>query len=249
MVRNIGRASAWTPVGKRSHSWGRKMNDQIVKFGALLQGAVKSMTTPLPGAGVDGDIYIDPADRRIKVWIVAWNDGDGPIAAEWNVIEPTRGLIMYVTDQNKWYSYTEISGGTWQLLWDPAKTHRAIAREFSFYAPYLIRPNQDAFCYVATKEFTIAAGAPGTGASCEIAPVGGSVVYSIRKNTTEIGTITFAAGSTTGVISFPSEQVILPTIQENMFEQANMLRIRAPANTRSMEGLCLTIAGKIRSID
>ena len=247
MARNVGTSADWQQIPKRSHTWGRKVNDQLVKYGVLLQGSVKSRTDTVPASGASGDIYIHPTNKRIYAWVEAWNDGDGVIPAEWYIIQPTTGLVMHVQDVDKWYVYTQLAD--WQLLWDPSKSHRAIQREFAFYHPYLIRPSAKIFGYVATKEFAIAAGAPGSGSHCEIAPVGGSVVYSIRKGNAQIGTITFADGSTDGVIDFPNMQVILPAIQENMYEVANILQVVSPANIRSMQGLHVTIQGIIRSID
>jgi hypothetical protein len=180
------------------------------------------------------------------VWVPAWNDGDSDIAAEWYVITPTVGLIMYVEDEEKWFFYNQM--GAWQQLWDPLKQHRPIPREFSFYNPYLVRPRSIIFSYVATQEFVIEAGAPGSGAFCELPP-SGEVIFNIIVSGDSVGSITFNSGSIYGTVSIPNEVVVLPTIEENMYERANLFSVNSPMETKGMEGLNVTIVGKIRSID
>lgn len=247
MTKSIGRAVSWNQIAKRSNGWGTKMNEQIIKFSVLMQGAVESRTDGLPGGAADWDVYINPADDKIYVWVPTFDDGDTVHDAEWYVITPSIGLVMLVKDENKWYTYN--SASDWQMLWDPALEHRAIEREFSFYAPYRIRPSTNVFAYVATQEFTIEADPPGAGAYCEIAPTGGAVVFTITAAGSPAGTITFADGATDGVVDIPVEKVVLPTILDNKYTSAQSLIVRSPANTRGMEGLNFTLSGKIRSID
>lgn len=247
MTKSIGRAVSWNQIAKRSNGWGVKMNEQIIKFSVLMQGAAESRTDALPGSPADWDVYIHPTDDKIYVRAPAFNDGDNDHAAEWYTITPSVGLVMLVKDENKWYVYNNMS--EWQMLWDPALSHRAIQREFSFYAPYRIRPNTIIFGYVATQEFTLEATPSGSGAFCEVAPTGGAVVFTIAAGGTTAGTITFADGATDGVVSIPVETVVLPTILENKYTSAKILTVRSPADTRGMQGLNCTLPGKIRSID
>lgn len=247
MTKNIGTPAAWTQISKGSHNWAFKMNEQIIKYGALIQGAAKSRTDALPGSGSPGDVYIHPTNDRIYVWVEEYNDGETVHPAEWYYITPTTGVLMLVIDENKWYCYTHI--GEWQMVWDPALSHRAIKCERSFYAPYLIRPSKTIFSYVSTQEFVIPAGAAGSGAFCEVAPTGGSVTYNLVHQGSSQGTIVFAAGSTDGVVTVPSDIIVLPAVMENMYTQARVLTVVSPANTRGMEGLNVTLQGKIRSID
>lgn len=246
MTKNIGSAASWNQIAKRSNTWGAKMNEQIIKFGALIQGSVLSMTTPLPASPSVGDVYINPANGRVCIWVDEFNDGETTHPAEWYVITQTVGLVMLVRDLNKWFVYTNLD--EWQMLWDPEKSHRAIPREFSFYAPYRLRPRKTIFSYVATQEFVIEAGAPGSGAFCEIAPTA-TVVLTISKGGVSVGTVTFTAGATDGTVSIPSEVVVLPAVEESMYTQANVLTISSPVDTFLIEGVNVTICGEIRSID
>ena len=247
MVLQIGNAGSFIQISKRSHNWGQRMNWQLIRLATITHGAALSKTTPIPPTGNPGDVYIHPTNDDIYVWVEEFEDTDATVPAQWYVIGATMGLKMYVEDVNKWFFFNQM--GAWQQLFDPDKTHRAIQREFKWYNPYLIRPNSVLFSYVATQEWVIEAGAPGSGAHCEIAPVGGSVVFNIFARGPQVGTITFAAGSTDGVVDIPSEVVVLPTVEENQYEKAHVFRVRSPANTRGMEGLNVTICGKIRSID
>lgn len=235
-------------IAKRSNNWGRTMNEHMVKLAALTHGAVKSRTTAIPAASAasDGDVYIDPATDRVYIFVPAWNDGETAYADDWYFVQPSVGLIMYVEDEQKWYAYTQI--GEWQMLWDPTLVHRSIARDFSFYNPYLVRKKAILFSYVATQETTIPAGAAGSGAYCEVAPTA-EVVLNLLHNSASVGSITFAAGATEGVVSFPSEVTITPTIEESMYTQARVFQIRSPDDTFGMAGLNVTIKAKIRSID
>lgn len=246
MVKGIGTPTSWVPIAKRSHNWGNRMNEHMVKLAVLTQGSVKSRTTTVPTEGEVGDAYIHPSNKKVYVWIPEWNDGDEIQPGQWYVINPQAGLILMVLDENKWYAYgiTE----TWEVLWDPEKSHRAIAREFSFYVPYLVRPRSTLFSYVATQETTIEAGAPGSGAYCDVPPIA-PVTFNILKGGGSVGSIEFAAGEHYGNITLDEDQIIVPTIEEGMYMQANSFSVRSGEYTYGMEGLNVTIAAKIRSID
>jgi len=246
MVLNIGRAGTARQFSKRSHNWGTLMNWNLIRMAVVTHGAALSKTTVPPATGEENDVYIHPSNGNIYVWVEEFNDGDDIIPAQWYIITTVLGLKMYVADEDKWYFYNQMN--EWQLLFDPNKTHRAIPREFSWYNPYLIRPNSTLFSYVATQEWVIEAGAPGSGAYCEIAPTQ-PVSFTIRARGPVVGSITFDAGSLDGSVNIPDEVVCLPTVEENEYEKAHVFQVSSPANLHGMEGLNVTICGKIRSID
>jgi len=246
VVKNIGTTANWTQIPKRSNDWGPRMNEQLVKMAAMLHGSVKSRTTVLPANPAVDDMYIDPETKRINIWVGAFTDDGVTQPAEWYEIVPTLGVKMFVEDEFKWVLFNP--NGNWQVIWDMNKSHRAIEREFSWYAPGNIRKNAVIFAYVAAQEFVIEAGAPGSGASCEVAPTS-DVVFNVRKNNASVGNITFLAGQTEGVVNIPNEVAVLPAGQESLYVQANSLSIISPADTHGMIGLNATIRGKIRSID
>lgn len=231
----------------RNHAWTRKMNKNLLRVAMSYTDSVKSMTTALPASAADGDMYIDPADGKICMWVPAFDDNIGdPQPAQWWRMDPGIGRQVYVQDLNKVYLYNMSSA--WELLVDIGATHQGIEREFAFYAPGLVRPNATLFYYIAGLEFTIEAGAPHSGATLEVAP-SISIVLSIQHQDTEVGTITFAGGSKNGVISFPLERVVQPSHAENQYVKANALSILSPAATNGASGLSVTLRGKIRAID
>lgn len=246
MVLNIGNAGSFVQVAKRSHEWGQKMNWQLIRLAVVTHGAALSKETAVPTTGTEGDVYIHPSNGDIYVWVEEFEDLLDIIPAQWYVIGKSQGLKMFVADEDKWYFVNQM--GEWQLLFDLNKTHRSIPREFSWYNPYLIRPSSTLFSYVATQEWVIEAGAPGSGAFCEIAP-SSAVSFTIRARGPVVGSIDFAAGSQDGVVNIASEVVVLPTVEENMYERAHVFTVSSPADLYGMEGLNVTICGKIRSID
>lgn len=250
MTKNIGVSNAWTAIGKYSQNWSQKMNQALVKMAVMLHGSVLGRVGALPGSPAVNDTYILTTDNAIYCWQPAVVDANDtpPVndAAQWYKITPTTGDKLYVVDENKFYVFDNLS--TWNMFWDPSKSHRSIQREMTFYVPYLLRANATIFSYVASTEIAFPAGAAGSGAFCEVAP-SAAVVFSIRKNNAVVGTISFASGNTDGVVAFPSEAVIVPSAQDGMYLRPNVLTVTSPANIAGMQGLNVSLRGKIRSID
>lgn len=233
--------------GFRNHAWTRKMNKNLLRVAMSYTDSVKSMTTTLPASAADGDMYIDPLDGKICMWVPAFDDNIGdPQPAQWWRMDPGQGRQVYVQDLNKVFLYNMSS--VWELLVDIGATHRGVEREFSFYSPGLLRPSATVFYYIAGLEFTIEAGAPNSGASLETAP-SATLVLPIMHQGDAVGTITFASSSKSGVIAFPNERVVQPAHAENQYVQANALSVLSPPATYGASGLSLTLRGKIRAID
>ena len=231
----------------RSHGWARAMNQNLIKQAMTFGPAVESMTTNLPASAPDGTMYIDPTSKKLCMWLDAFDDQDpGVSPAGWYAALPSRGLLVYVRDQNKYYMWNY--SNAWELAIDVGATHRGIEREFAFYAPGLLRPSSTLFYYVAGLEFTLQAGAPNSGAHLETAPTS-QLVLPIKHQGVQIGTITFATGSTSGVVAVPVTHIVQPTNVENMYQQANVLEITSPANVYGAVGLSVTLRGMLRAID
>jgi hypothetical protein len=244
---NIGPMAALNRMGVRSNDWARQGNTNWIKMAAMFNPSVVSKTSALPESAPEGTLYIDPADKQVCMWVDAFDDGT-PGTAGWYAMGPNVGAFVYVEDQNAMYAWDK-NVSDWKLLVDFDAPHQYVRREFSFYVPGLVRPSATIFSYVAGMEFTLEAGAPDSGANCEIAPTS-AVTFNIVKSGATIGTIAFAAGSTSGVISVPSEIVINPALPgENQYVYANVLRIYSPGNVYGMNGLNVTLRGKIRAID
>lgn len=232
----------------QSHTWGRKMNLNMIKMSMLTGPAAESMTTSLPGSAAEGTVYIDPATKKLCMYVSGFDDDDGaPMPADWYSLQPNIGQMCLVKDQNKVYLFNWALD--WELAIDLGATHRGVEVERAWYAPGLMRPSATLFYYVAGLEFTIEAGAPNSGATLEVGPVGGSLVLPIRHQGLEVGTITFTSGSLEGTIDFPSERVIQPSHTENQYVRANALSVTSPSNIRQASGLSVTLRGKIRAID
>lgn len=246
MVKDAGATSTFLTFPKRSHGWGDRMNVQLIRTAVSLHPSVKSKVTALPGGAAEGDAYISPVDGKIHVWVDAYAiDNIGTIEpADWWAFTPSTGYLVYVEDEQSFY----IWAGAWIFCWQVGAAHREVQRELTFYNPYRIRKSSTIFYYVAGTEFTIPAGAAGSGASLEIAS-SVAIVFSIQHNGATVGTISFDAASTSGVVTIASEVVVHPSIDENEFTPAHSLRIVSPAETYEAEGLAVSIKGMIRSID
>jgi hypothetical protein len=233
---------------RRSHSWGHEMNFNMIRMSMTMGPSVESRVTALPGSAAEGTMYIDPATKKLCMWIEAFDDEEGPpLPADWYSLTPLLGQTVLVKDEYKYYLYNWMND--WELAIDLGATHMGIEREFSWYAPGLMRPNATLFYYIAGIEFTIEMDAPNSGANLEVGPVGGSLVLNILHQGVGVGTITFTSGSTEGVIDFPAERIVQPAHIENQYVRANALSVTSPADTRQAQGLSVTLRGEIRPID
>lgn len=247
MTLDLGRSNSWQYIPKYNHSWGHRYNQQMVKMATMLHGSVKSIVTVLPGGPAVNDTYLDLTDGKIYVWQPAVddpNDDSGP--AQWYTITPVVGDRLYVEDENMMYVLN--SSNAWVVFWNPAQSHRAIARELTFYVPDIIRPTTDIIRYVASFEMAFPEDAEGSGAYAQTPPTD-TVVFTLRRNNVQFGTITFTVGDSEGVVAIPAETVIVPTINEGQYTQANSFTVRSPANLRGMKDLSVSLRTKIRSID
>jgi hypothetical protein len=250
MTLNIGGSNTWTYIGKFSHAWGRKYNQQMVKLAVMLHGSVKGIVSSLPGSPAVNDAYILTTNNKIYVWqpAIADPNDEPPVddAAQWYEINPTIGDKFFVEDEEKMYILNSIP--TWVEFWNPAASHRAIQRELTFFVPADVRPSAVIVNYVASTELAFAAGGDGQGAYCQTAP-SATTVLSIRKNNVEVGQISFDAASNVGDVSFSGATAIVPAISDGLFTIANSLQVVSPATLNGMKDLSISLRGEIRSID
>ena len=244
-------SSALKTFSVRSHNWTRGVNENFVKMSMGMHPSVESIGA-LPSSATEGQMWINSANGKLCMWVNELNDYAGheddpdyesPVAAGWWSMLPGVGHLVYVKDQNKYYMYNWAN--VWELAIDIGATHRGIEREFSFYAPGILRPNAVLFYYVAGLEFTVAAGAPHSGAKLEV-PASSPITFTFNRGG---ATVSFGAGDTSGDVNWPSEEIIQPSHVENMYVQAHALSLTAPSNLYGAQGLSLTLRGKIRPID
>lgn len=107
--------------------------------------------------------------------------------------------------------------------------------DLNVFLPIPVLANAVAFDFVVPRAMRIVAGATGSLAEAGSAPTAAIQTYSIRKNGVEVGTITYAIGSTTGVFTLASEVTfaagdnltVVPTTVDDDFTTATFtIRLR-----------------------
>lgn len=248
-MKNIGSTAQFSSFSKRSHNWGDRMNDQIVKMAVALHGSCIAFVDALPAENMqEGDTYVLTTTKRIYVWVnEILIDTIGPVIqpAQWYEMFPAPGFLILDRQAMIYYVF---ANGQWVLAWNVGAQHRVVQRELTFYNPYRVRPNSTLFLYCAGTELTLPDGVPGSGATLEVAP-SGNLSLSILHNGAPIGSVFFAAGQTTGSVNVNGRRVIHPSIDDNKYVSAHTLSVVSPADTKSAEGLSMSIKGEIRSID
>lgn len=153
---------------------------------ALVQLRVKSATTALPGAPVNGDIYIVPTGGADATKIAIRDLG------AWVYVTPPEGFLAWAEDTNK---FLKFDGAAWVDLISGGGTQAFILA--MFFASTL-GASEMLMRYVTKTPFDL------TTLANSIASAGtastGTQVLTIAKNGSSIGTVTFTA-SATGVIA------------------------------------------------
>lgn len=251
----LGELNKLKRTGARNNKWARTANVNFMKIGTAMNLSCISKTATLPvyerveDEPPEGTTYVNPLNQRLYVWTEAWEDGEGdPFPKGWAVYAPSYGNILFVEDAQLLCIFSK-STEAWEVLVDLNEQHVATPRELSFFAPGIVRPKSIIFHYVAGMELTLPAGVPGSGAGLQTAP-SSAIVFELLKGNAQIGTISFAAGSTAGVVSVPNETIIQPALpDETQYVRANVLQVRSPDSVAGAMGLNVTLRGKIRAID
>lgn len=148
----------------------------------------KDLTT-VPVSPSDGDCYIVPSGAG-TIWSghtnkIAYFDSD---ITAWTLFVPEEGWTCYVQDEDREYIYT---GAAWV---------RKVSYVVSAFYPGTLDDAAKVMSHIAVHPFQFAIDFAGsyakvaTGASA-------STVFSIKKNTSEIGTCTFAPAGTSGTFA------------------------------------------------
>ncbi len=134
----------------------------------------------------------------------------------------TNTNVIPGTDATKWNLLASIGG------LDPTL-------ELAVYVPGLFNSSQEVISINVVRAFSLPSGLTGSLGTLKTAPAGGSFVFTLKKNGSSIGTLTFGVGSTSGTFSFASSQ---------SFVVADVFSISAPAvQDSAAAGLAVTMLG------
>jgi hypothetical protein len=240
--KNIGAVTGMRQHSPGNNYWAAGMNENLIKMMFGLAPSVISKSTARPSVGTEGDTYL--VGGNVHIWIDDYTDESGTVEGGWKIMTPVVGLQIFVRDVNEIWLFDESQEWVRMIALDAP--YIPVQRELKFYAPGLVRPGAVMFKYVATMPFAVEAGAPGSGAHLEIAPSGGSAVFPITCAGVQVASITFASGSTTGVVSWPDRTVIHNALpDENKYARAQELLVYAPGNPRGATGLNVSLRGEI----
>ena len=187
---NLGLINRWV-AGQ--NGYGVDIDGDFQKLDTLLFLVVKSASSAAPPISpTQGDRYIVAAsatgawagqDQKIAVWI------DGA----WVFYNASLGWQAEVADDS--YSTYRYGGSVWTR-----KTQPYDFQSFRYNVPAAPEP---VFSLIVPRPTVLPVNLAGSYASLMIAATA-SQVFTIKQNTTTIGTITFASGVTTGTFSFTS---------------------------------------------
>lgn len=100
----LGLRAYWTPG---SNDWETEHDPDTRLLSILVQAAVISRTTNLPGSPANGNIYIVPVGQTNENQIAARDNG------AWVYIVPKEGHLVHVNDTDEFVKWT---GSAWEVL-------------------------------------------------------------------------------------------------------------------------------------
>lgn len=168
-----------------ANNWKGGMDLNLRLLSALVQLRVKSATTALPGSPVNGDIYIVPTGGADATKIAIRDLG------AWVYVTPPEGFLAWAEDTNK---FLKFDGAAWVDLITAGGADFILAMFFAS----TLGAGEMLMRYVTKTPFDL------TTLTNSIASAGtastGTLVLTIAKNGSSIGTVTFT-NSATGVIA------------------------------------------------
>ena len=106
IMPGLGLRAFYDP-GQRN--WGTSVSEDLRALSLLVQARALSRSTPLPGTGMAGDIYLVPAAAAQNPNAVALWDG-APGAEDWVYLTPQEGWQIWIADEARHVRFT---GGAW----------------------------------------------------------------------------------------------------------------------------------------
>lgn len=178
------------PLGNNTYK--DAMDNNLRVISALLAGSVISRTTPLPGSGVLGAIYIVPDAapsnaNEIAIW-------DGPPGSEaWVYLAPRKGWHLYVDDVDQ---NVQWDGSAWVVFAGAGGAGGSYDLRYGFKATPTAGLILDTI--MVPRGITIPANMVGSLGKVFVLPTA-TFVMTLRDDGTTIGSISV---STTGVFTF-----------------------------------------------
>lgn len=153
----------------------------------------RDLTTP-PTSPTAGDAYIVATSATGD-----WAGNDGAVAywtgPAWEILTPGEGWMSWVADEDVPVVYT---GTAWEVLSLPQTS------PISGWVAGALSDGQTVLRYVAAEAMTIPAGMTGSQGSAGTAATA-STEFTVSKNGTSAGTMTFAASGTTATFAAASD--------------------------------------------
>lgn len=198
----LGLTGFWN-LGSNGYKTGMDTNLRVLS--ALVQLSVFSRTTSLPGSPSQGDIYIDP-DGSPAGQIALYDN------SAWVYIEPKKGLIATVEDEDVliWFD-----GASWEELPTGAATPYDVG------GTYIDKPADGVIIlrFPMPRAMQFPSSMTGSQGVSGVAAAASSV-FSLRKNGSQFGTMTFGVGSS--VASFAAATA-------TSFAAGDVLTVMAPS--------------------
>lgn len=185
--------------------WGDPVSLNFVLNDMLLHPCVKSMTElQPPQANTIGDMYVVPLGGTGSF---AGHEGALAVLTPegWVFCTPTRGVRLRCDNPDAWYWW---NGTDWVTEdWVPDGPAKIGTRyDINISVGFEALPG-DYLCSVYLPEaMTLPAGAPDSGGRSADWPPG-TIVMSIRRNGSEVGTIAFAPDSVTAVVTVEADRL------------------------------------------
>lgn len=199
-----------------SNGWKPGTDVNWLDLSALVQSAVKSRVTALPGSPTNGDIYIVPSpDNRIAV-----RDNGA-----WSYLTPKEGWQTWVADEDAMYAFT---GSAWVKGAGQPVDHCGYVVAVGGGSSVLWK-------IVFTRAVTFPSGFAGSQAHAGVAATA-STVLTIKKNGTSVGSLTFGAAGVVGAFATSGGAVTVAA--------GDYLEVFAPASAdATLAAVAITLAG------
>lgn len=206
--------------------WKTGMDANLAKMSAIAQLSVISRTTGTPpGSPANGEMYIVPSSGTSGVW----SGNENKVAVRDN------GTWVYYTAATGWLAYVQSDGvfyrfasGQWVTLAQPVDVDN-----FFSGAP---GSSAKVVRYVFTRAGSFPDDFSGSRASADTAATA-STVFSIKKNGSTIGSITFGAGGSTGTFATTGSSA-------ETFAAGDVLTVTAPASAdATLADISINLAG------